>query len=518
MTTTEHATELAVEAITTGDNVRAGDVADGEDFAELVASVRERGLLVPLLVTAAADEDEPFLLVDGHRRLAAARKAGLEQVPVRIVGAENPADVAVLALVANVRRLALDPVEEADAYVRILEAKGWSQKRLAASLGVSPGLVSSRLRIARLPQGVRAQVAGGKLPLAVLPEIEKVAAVSPAIAEAVSDPDRVETLPRDALDVAAELRQLAWDRRSDPGPYILELGRGGSSLQGFGLDPDEHPELAKLWKEKLGQYEYLHLPGTTEELADQARAYGCLLEVGPYAFLTDEAWVADRVGEALKRRRRPRQGGAAASSPASDEDQKAAKAAQREEQRVEALAAVARNQELEQVLRVSLSGDEALTSDVARLIAAAALTEISPGRVALVFGELHAVTKTGTESKQRVKVTTKPAPEIASWMRGWVLGASNPGEILTRTATLMLAHYLGDPRAVAQSQRPYHHDEPLPVHNVLPAVPETVDPVLVAQFRERFKYTLEYPLDEVDDETEPDDPEGAGAEEADVDG
>lgn len=493
MATTEHSTELAVEVIGATANVRAGDVTEGEDFASLVASVTERGVLVPILVTEGhRDDDRQFVCVDGHRRLAAARAAGLERIPARMVETDDAADASVLAMVANVRRLNLGPVEEADAYVGILEAKGWTQKRLAASLGVSPQLVAGRLKLARLPAGVRDQVTAGAVTLAAVPALEKVAEIAPVVAEAAVALDEGERL-RNEDDVVEVLRHLAWSRGVD-GPFVAEIRTAGYSLRALGLDESRHPKLAKQWKDKVGGgYNELTLAAADEQLTDAARAFGCLVEIDDRAFVTDETWWADRVAAALDAYTPPKRAGAAAADePADDaEAQKKAKAREREKERKERLAAGARNRELEQVLRVALSNPDEITPEVARLVAAAAIAELSPGRVGFVFDELHTVTTTGTGDKRREKTATKPIDEIVAWVVDWVLAAEQPSQVLGRAAAVLLAGYLADDAVVPQSQRPYepgHAREP--ANRVLAAAPDEVAPVLVAGFKKRLGWLL----------------------------
>ena len=500
-TTATNLRDLAVDVIGSAGNARTGAIDEGEDFEALLASVRERGILAPVLVTE-GDPDASFsyLLVDGHRRLAAARAAGLERIPARVVAADDQVDADVLAMVANVRRLNLDPVEEADAYARILEANGWTQKRLAESLGVTTAHLSGRLKLARLPEGVRAQVAAGTVPLAAVATVERIAATSPAIAEALVTDERLARAgaPATPEGAARALTDLTWKRRQDLQgdaptgvPFLVQLGReGGGSLASFGLDPAAHPELAAALEEKRGgdTWVYVEMVDDQETLEDQARAFGCLLEADGCSYVTDEAWWADRVAAAIAAYTPPER--TTGASPAAGEDEKEAKARERDEARKEAIAAGARNRDLERVLRVALSRPEEITPAAARLLAAAALEEINPGRVALVFADLHTVTSTGTGDKRREKTKTVPG-EATSWLREWVGELEDATAILGRAAAVLLAHHLADDLALPPSQRPYTHEKPHPLQHVEAAAPEEVDPALVARFRKRNEWMLQ---------------------------
>lgn len=518
-TTLPNLTELPVGDIGSTGNVRTGPVEEGEDFEALVASIRERGVLAPVLVSPHTGETA-FVLVDGHRRLAAARVVGLERIPARVVEISDRADGEVLAMVANVRRLNLGPVEEADAYVRILEANGWTQKRLAASLGVTEAHVGGRLKLSRLPQEVRTQISAGAVPLGSVPIVEKVAAASPALAEALVS-DRIMDrygVPSSAATVSHALRDVSWGRvggvygrEPDPSlPFVAELisGRGHeTSLTSYGLVEADHPELAARWKAaQADQWDPIKLVGTFAAICDQARAYGCLLELDDRVFVTDEAWMVDRVSEAIAAHK-PRKAPAAA-AVTSQEDAKEAKAAEREKLRVEQLAAGARNRDLERVLRVALSRPERIETPIARLVATAALESVSDLRVALVFSDLHAVTESGSGEKRREKTRTKPVDEIQRWLREWVLEHETAVDVLGRAAAVMLAHHLADERAMPPSQRPYHHERSLPLTHVAAAAPDEVDDALLEHFKERNSYSLGLWSG---DEGEADDPEGGEA-------
>ncbi len=126
---------------------------------ELAASIREVGILQPLVVRSTADG---FELIAGERRLRAAKEVGLDRVPVLIRQAEDNESVE-LALVENLQREDLNPLETAAAYQALMEGFGLTKEQLAHRLGKSRAAVTNTLRLAQLPDGIRGLLADGKL-------------------------------------------------------------------------------------------------------------------------------------------------------------------------------------------------------------------------------------------------------------------------------------------------------------------------------------------------------------------
>jgi ParB family chromosome partitioning protein len=156
-------------AIEDGFNPRSG--FDERELAELVASVREQGILTAL--TVRSDGNGGYVLIAGARRLEAAKQVGLGQVPAVV----RSADGALAAAIAeNLIRADLDPIEEARALQRLAEAeKLATHKQIAARVGKSAVYVSERLRLLALPEGCHGQIAAGAVPVAAERELRKVA-------------------------------------------------------------------------------------------------------------------------------------------------------------------------------------------------------------------------------------------------------------------------------------------------------------------------------------------------------
>jgi ParB family chromosome partitioning protein len=126
---------------------------------ELAASIREVGILQPLVVRSTS---EGFELIAGERRLRAAKEAGLDRVPVLIRQAGENESME-LALVENLQREDLNPLETAAAYQALIDGFGLSKEELANRLGKSRAAVTNTLRLAQLPERLRVLLEEGKL-------------------------------------------------------------------------------------------------------------------------------------------------------------------------------------------------------------------------------------------------------------------------------------------------------------------------------------------------------------------
>jgi ParB family chromosome partitioning protein len=132
---------------------------DETAIEELSASVAELGVLQPLLVRAAGDG---FELVAGERRLRAARAVGLERIPVLVVETDARGSLE-RALVENLHREDLNPIEEAAAYRQLMDEGGLTQEALGARLARSRATIANALRLLDLPVGVQRMVTEGRL-------------------------------------------------------------------------------------------------------------------------------------------------------------------------------------------------------------------------------------------------------------------------------------------------------------------------------------------------------------------
>jgi len=143
---------------------------DPDSLLELADSIREHGLIQPLIVARVESEgDSPdqatsprYQLIAGERRWQAAQMAGLEQVPV-VVKEVTPQETLELALVENIQRADLNPLEEASAYRQLVDEFGLTQEKVAARVGRSRSSVANSLRLLGLPDEIKAPLAEGKI-------------------------------------------------------------------------------------------------------------------------------------------------------------------------------------------------------------------------------------------------------------------------------------------------------------------------------------------------------------------
>ena len=132
---------------------------DDDTLEEMAASMREVGVLQPIVVT---ETDDGFVLIAGERRWRAAKRAGMSAIPA-VVREATGSSTLVEALVENVQRQDLSPLEEANAYRHLLENYGMTQEQVADRVGKSRPAVSNTLRLLQLPLEIQAFVDNGEL-------------------------------------------------------------------------------------------------------------------------------------------------------------------------------------------------------------------------------------------------------------------------------------------------------------------------------------------------------------------
>jgi ParB family chromosome partitioning protein len=137
-------------------------VFEPEAFAELVHSIKELGVLQPIVVRSIPEEPGQYELIMGERRLRASKEAGLSKIPAVI---RETADENMLrdALLENLHRSDLNPLEEASAYQQLLEDFGITQEELANRIGRSRPKITNAIRLLKLPAEVQRKVAAGVL-------------------------------------------------------------------------------------------------------------------------------------------------------------------------------------------------------------------------------------------------------------------------------------------------------------------------------------------------------------------
>ena len=220
-----------------------------EELAELAQSIKENGLLQPLLLRPAPGSPGKYELVAGERRLRAVQKLRWKEVPA-VTREVDDDTLLVLALVENLQREALNPMEEANGYQALMDQHGLSHAQIGRSVGKSRSTVANMVRLLQLPAPVRKYVEAGSLTsgharalLALDHEVEVVTLAKRAIKEAWSVREMEEHAGMDSGKKARRSKKRTSKRR-DPVVQALEedlravlatkanvrLRRGGSGV------------------------------------------------------------------------------------------------------------------------------------------------------------------------------------------------------------------------------------------------------------------------------------------------
>jgi ParB family chromosome partitioning protein len=129
------------------------------ELAELAQSIKEKGVIQPILVTKTKDG---FQLIAGERRWRAAQKAGLDKIPA-LIRDVSPAEALQIALIENIQRQDLNPIEEAAAYQELLQEFNFTQEALSARIGKNRTTIANFLRLLKLPDDVQRDIIDGRL-------------------------------------------------------------------------------------------------------------------------------------------------------------------------------------------------------------------------------------------------------------------------------------------------------------------------------------------------------------------
>ncbi len=304
---------IALADIKVADGFNPRKEFDTPEDADLAANIKQHGILLPLLVTEDPD-DGKFWLVDGERRYRAAKKARVTEIPVHVGDKDAPVDT--LALIANIQRRDLNPIEKATQIVKLLEA-GTTQKDLAKTLNVAPSNITEHKRLLDLPPLAREAIATGALPVAssrFLLDLTKVSAAAADQAAIIlqgenmaphrTHPERVAHL---IFDVIAD------NVHNDLGEDIPKVTAAYDAMRALNPDRDPQPfvwpedseAVQKEWAE-LPDYTYIHL---TDADIDAGRAHGSVFEIErdnnrDIVLFLDAEFLVDRIKLALENRKK----------------------------------------------------------------------------------------------------------------------------------------------------------------------------------------------------------------------
>ena len=133
-----------------------------EALDDLTNSIKERGVIQPLIVRKSDDQDEKFELIAGERRWQAAQSAGLHEVPVVIIEADNLKSLE-LAIIENVQRKDLNPIEEAESYKKLIDNFSYDHEKVSQFIGKSRSHITNCLRLLSLPEKLVDMIRNGKI-------------------------------------------------------------------------------------------------------------------------------------------------------------------------------------------------------------------------------------------------------------------------------------------------------------------------------------------------------------------
>jgi ParB family chromosome partitioning protein len=228
--------EIAIDRIVPNPKQPRRTFAEAE-LQELADSIRAKGVLQPILVRPDPANADMFEIVAGERRWRAARRAGLASIPA-VVRAMDDREMLEIAIIENVQRADLNPVEEAEAYKSLIDRFGRTQESVAAQVGKSREHISNTLRLLNLPDDVREHVREGRLSAgharALLKTQDPAALATIVITKGLSVRDTESLAKTDKSSARGRGETKASDENKDVDTKALELDLQRS----LGLDVD----------------------------------------------------------------------------------------------------------------------------------------------------------------------------------------------------------------------------------------------------------------------------------------
>jgi ParB family chromosome partitioning protein len=491
-----------------------------EQMAELVASVKRHGIITPLTL---APDGEGFAIIAGERRYRAAKAAKLTEVPAQVRDADGEA--LALAVAENVVRADLNPVEEARAYERLLAEHGDAAK-VARLVGRSEKLVGERLDLLRLPAETLALLAARRVPLACAPALIRIASAEPLLTDLTAAwladrPQAAARFPADPGAVVDEMLEAEWqDQDGQPlCPVAYSVGGYyGPLLPGRDREEQLPRILAKLadrgepvaaayaelppipregdhdWQARQAEEQRQHeCFALTEEDADAARAFGCLLELadpdgrGEHRYVTDRDWLTDRLVQkiaahaAAAAARKQRASDARRPTGSDDDAEKEARRAEREREYEARTAARARNLDLGAALARC---QPKLDTDAVKLLGSLVL--IHYGRAAAWAQRLCVEHPTTTTKQGKVTVCyprgAQAEKEHHAQALSQLMRARTPEDALAVVLRLLLAQRLVDTGGLPAADRQgVYEPQELAAWEVLDKLARRVAPPSVKQ-------------------------------------
>src|SRR5690348_9873611 len=205
-----------------------------EELDELAGSVRERGIIQPIVVRAL--QGDAFEIIAGERRWRAAQRAGLHDVPIALVEA-NDAQALEFAIIENVQRTDLNPIEEASGYLALMDDFNRTQDDVAKIVGKSRPHIANTIRLLRLPEPVKQLVRSGK--------------ISAGHARLLLGQPNAEQIANEIIDKGLSVRQLENEMRKDGAAQARDVRREAKGHASSSKDADTRA-LEKRLSDALG--------------------------------------------------------------------------------------------------------------------------------------------------------------------------------------------------------------------------------------------------------------------------
>jgi len=191
------------------------------ELGELSDSIRERGIIQPIVVRALQGDN--FEIIAGERRWRAAQRAGLHDVPIAVVEASD-AQALEFAIIENVQRADLNPIEEASGYLALMDDFNRTQDDVAQIVGKSRPHVANTMRLLKLSEPIKQLVRSGK--------------ISAGHARLLIGQPNAELLAREIVDKGLSVRQLETDMRKDAAAQVRDVQREDKGHTASAKDAD----------------------------------------------------------------------------------------------------------------------------------------------------------------------------------------------------------------------------------------------------------------------------------------
>jgi ParB family transcriptional regulator, chromosome partitioning protein len=206
------------------------------ELTELTLSIKERGIIQPIVVRAAKGKDDKFEIIAGERRWRAAQRAGLHEVPITVVEATDTQALE-FAIIENVQRSDLNPIEEAAGYLALMEEFNHSQDEVAQIVGKSRSHVANLVRLLKLSEPVRELVQSGQLSAGHARQL-------------IGQPNALE-IAQDIIKRGLNVRQVETEMRKDGAAQARDVRNEAKGHTSGAKDPDTRA-LEKKLSDTLG--------------------------------------------------------------------------------------------------------------------------------------------------------------------------------------------------------------------------------------------------------------------------